>query len=113
MSGALQIFSLYRTICRAHRMLPEPMKSLGDAYAREEFRTHLRSKNVSVKQWQEFVSGWSGYVRSIQGEGDDLISGDLDQDVLEALSPEQQQQLERLKDEALKMKFKNPDRYNQ
>mmetsp|Transcript_9466 Transcript_9466/g.21396 ORF Transcript_9466/g.21396 Transcript_9466/m.21396 type:complete len:114 (+) Transcript_9466:525-866(+) len=113
MSGVRQIFALYRKICRAHRTLPAPMKGLGDAYAREEFRTHLRSEKVTDKQWQEFVSGWSKYLRSIQGEGDDLESGDLDEEILQSLSPEQQQQLERLKGEALKLTLKETETFNQ
>ena len=109
MSGVARIFSLYRQILRAHRTLPVPMKELGGAYAREEFQTHLRSDKIQEKQWKEFVSSWEKYLHSLQGEGEEMVSGDLDASVLESLSPEQLEQLERLKREALKFKVDGPD----
>ncbi len=70
MSGVKRVFSLYREILRTHRTLPGPMKELGSAYAREEFRLHLRSDKIQEKQWREFISSWEQYVDSLRGGGD-------------------------------------------
>ena len=105
MSGVGRIFSLYRSILRAHRNLPGPMKELGGTYAREEFRTHLRSEKIQEKQWRTFVESWQSYVESLRGDAGIVVSGDLTEDVIEQLTPEQRQQLERLKDEAMRLKL--------
>lgn len=104
MSGVGRIFSLYRQIVRTNRMLPSPMKELGGAYAREEFRTHLRSDKMSEAKWHQFITSWEQYVHSLRGEseGTSVVSGDLEEDVIAQLSPEQLQQLDRLKSEALR-----------
>tara|TARA_B100001250_G_C19255429_1_gene552647 strand:- start:219 stop:485 length:267 start_codon:yes stop_codon:yes gene_type:complete len=83
------------------------MKELGSAYAREEFRLHLRSDKIQEKQWREFISSWEQYVDSLRGDGDKGVSGDLNEDVVEQLSPEQREQLLKLKDEALRFKFRD------
>ena len=108
MSGVKRVFSLYREILRTHRTLPSHMKELGSAYAREEFRLHLRSDKIQEKQWREFISSWEQYVDSLRGGGDKRgVSGDLNEDVVEQLSPEQREQLLKLKDEALRFKFRD------
>ena len=83
------------------------MKELGSAYAREEFRLHLRSDKIQEKQWRELISSWEQYVDSLRGDGDKGVSGDLNEDVVEQLSPEQREQLLKLKDEALRFKFRD------
>lgn len=108
MSGVKRVFSLYREILRTHRSLPGPMKELGSAYAREEFRLHLRSDKIQEKQWREFMSSWEQYVDSLRGDGDARgVSGDVNEDIVEQLSPEQREQLLKLKDEALRFKFRD------
>ena len=108
MSGVKRVFALFREILRTHRTLPGPMKELGSAYAREEFRLHLRSDKIQEKQWREFISSWEQYVDSLRGGGDKRgVSGDLNEDVVEQLSPEQREQLLKLKDEALRFKFRD------
>ena len=100
------IMSLYREILRAHlKLLPPPMRSLGDAYARDEFRRHLEG-NTTQTQWVEFGAEWSKYLNSITGGSVDGrsaaggISGELDAETIAKLSPEQLMMLERLKEEA-------------
>ena len=45
---------------------------------------------------------------SLRGGGDKRgVSGDLNEDVVEQLSPEQREQLLKLKDEALRFKFRD------
>lgn len=104
MSGVQKIFSLYRQIVRTNRALPSPMKELGGAYAREEFRTHLSSDKMTEAKWHQFIASWEQYVASLRGQsnGTSVVSGDLEEDVITQLSPEQRQQLDRLKNEALR-----------
>ena len=104
MSGLGRVFSLYRQILRTHQAMPSPMKELGATYAREEFRAHLRSEKMTEVQWGQFVSSWQQYVDSLRGDTIASVSGDLDEEVVEALSPDQRQQLERLKGEALRFR---------
>jgi hypothetical protein len=63
------------------------------------------------------MASWQNYVDSLRGQGEELFSGDLDTETLASLNPEQQQQLERLKEEATKLgddlKLNVKDNYNQ
>ena len=104
--GIQPILSLYRQILRIHsRQLPPPMRQLGDAYAREEFVRHLRG-STSHAQWVEFGIEWSKYLtflRSDQATSSTTsgFTGDLEQELLERMTPEQLTQLQRLRAEAL------------
>ena len=50
------VCSLYREVLRVHQQqLPQEMRSLGDAYVREEFRLH---KTASQEQAIQFVRSW-------------------------------------------------------
>lgn len=97
-SGLPRILALYRQVLRVHRAkLPEPLRPLGDSYVQQEFRRHLRAK-TTMPQWTEFVAQWGDYCSMLSGEGDlEARSGELPQDVVEMLTPEQLQQLEELK----------------
>lgn len=97
--GLRRVLSLYREVLRVHRdVLPGPMRSLGDSTAHEEFRRHLRGKTTPA-QWQEFGNQWNSYVSMLRGRADlEDRSGDLPEDVVEALTPEQQEQLAQLKE---------------
>ncbi len=47
---------LYKALLRAHRtVLPEAMRSLGDAYVREEFQLH---KTAKPQHLNGFFTGW-------------------------------------------------------
>jgi hypothetical protein len=91
---------LYRQVLRIHReRLPPPMRALGDQYARDEWRRH-RSANTTKQQWQTFMQEWQKYNRSLLGQADlSARTGELPEDVLASMTPEQKQQLERLKQE--------------
>mmetsp|Transcript_28942 Transcript_28942/g.42529 ORF Transcript_28942/g.42529 Transcript_28942/m.42529 type:complete len:121 (-) Transcript_28942:577-939(-) len=109
--GSAAAKALYRSLLRAHQTyLPAEMKQLGDAYVKSEFRLH---KNVTKpEQLSAFFREWERYLDQIvlTGKAKDAVddSGsrafefgkELPQEV--ALSDEQKEQLEKLKDEATK-----------
>jgi hypothetical protein len=99
-----QLASLYRQIIRAHReKLPGPLRALGDSYASEEFRRHLKAK-TTPSQWQEFGHQWSGYVSMLNGTADqEQRSGDIAEDVQAALTAEQREQLLKLQQAAVEL----------
>ncbi|CAK9064707.1 unnamed protein product [Durusdinium trenchii] len=54
--------SLFRTIMRLHRVKLDPaMRSLGDTYARKEFRLHAKPQ-VQEAHKQMFLKEWRAYV---------------------------------------------------
>jgi hypothetical protein len=99
-----QLASLYRQILRAHReKLPGPLRALGDSYANEEFRRHLKAKTTPL-QWQEFGIQWSGYVSMLNGTADqEQRSGDIPENVQAALTAEQREQLLKLQQAAVEL----------
>lgn len=55
---------LYRSVLRVHRYLTAPeMRSLGDAYVRDEFRRHR--KGASAAQLERFFGEWRAYVSGL------------------------------------------------
>eukprot|EP00882_Tetradesmus_deserticola_P027445 GHRQ01030380.1.p1 GENE.GHRQ01030380.1~~GHRQ01030380.1.p1 ORF type:complete len:126 (-),score=17.58 GHRQ01030380.1:40-417(-) len=92
-----QLSALYRHILRAHRKkLPGPLRALGDSYASEEFRRHLKAKTTR-SQWQEFGQQWSSYVSMLNGTADlDQHSSSMPEDIHAALNAEQREQLSKL-----------------
>ena len=95
------MLSLYRRILRTHRnALPGPLRAMGDAYARDEFR-RTRDAKTTPAQWRAFTQEWGRYLGMLQGTADlPGASGDIPEDVLAGLSAEQQAQLARLREEA-------------
>ena len=106
MSGEKRVLRCIGRSCEPSHS-PRPHEELWSAYAREEFRLHLRSDKIQEKQWREFISSWEQYVDSERGGDKRGASGDLNEDVVEQLSPEQREQLLKLKDEALSFKFRD------
>lgn len=111
-SGAGIILALYRRILRIHvDKLPGPLRDLGDGYVREEFRRHLHGK-TNTRQWEEFVRQWTEYAARLSGQADLRPpsaagaagsadrSGDMPEDLVAVMNPEQRQMLERLRHEA-------------
>lgn len=90
---------LYAGILRAHRTLPTQMRSLGDAYVREEFRKHRTAKESFLAP---FFREWDGYLGQLQVSAD-LVGKDLGPDQAAALTTEQKEQLARLHEEATKL----------
>lgn len=108
-SGA--ILSLYRDVLRVHRQnLPPTMRALGDRYVRDEFRRH-KEGDTTDPQWRAFGSEWQQYVVTLRGSGAQ-VTGQIGRDVVESLSQEQLQQLDRLRDEALRLgsALKDPEK---
>lgn len=99
--------SLYRTILRLHTALPAEIRGVGDAYVREEFRRH---KDADAKFVGQFLEQWEAYAadiaRSISVPGAVSLESagpgrDLSADDIAALSEEQLEQLDTLKQEAM------------
>ena len=101
--GAAALLAGYRTILRVHReKLPPPMRVLGDAYARTEFRAWAASK-ATAGQWAEFSDQWRRYVDMLLGVADSpaAASGDIPPDMMGKLSEAQRAQLDRLREAVL------------
>mmetsp|Transcript_8738 Transcript_8738/g.32229 ORF Transcript_8738/g.32229 Transcript_8738/m.32229 type:complete len:114 (-) Transcript_8738:1280-1621(-) len=98
--GAVQVLRLYRNILRLHRLkMTGPMRELGDSYVREEFKN--MKANAKSEHWAPFVTEWQNYLAQMSGMGDHVqSSGDLTEELLESMNPEQRQQLARLRKEA-------------
>lgn len=97
-----QLLQLYRQIRKVHReKLPLPLQDLGNSYACDEFRRH-RDEKTSEQQWAIFAAEWRKYVAMLSGEADMVVSGDIPQEVLDHMSPEQKNRLKLLEEEARK-----------
>lgn len=85
--------ALYRQVLRVNRdKLPGPVRLLGDSYAAEEFRRHLKGKTTAA-QWSEFGSQWQAYVAAMRQTQPELVPDVVQLDLTE----EQREQLELLK----------------
>ena len=92
---------LYAGILRAHRALPPQMRSLGDAYVREEFRKHRSAKDSFLGP---FFREWDGYLAQLRAAPPGgAVGRDLAPEQASALTKEQLEQLARLQDEAAKL----------
>ncbi|KAE8215472.1 hypothetical protein CF327_g1260 [Tilletia walkeri] len=89
---------LYRRLLRAHRYaLSSEMRSLGDAYLKDEFRRHRKTDNPL--HLIGFLSQWKLYLDAMEvdrGIGLQTEGKRLDADLLEKLSEEQVHQLYQL-----------------
>lgn len=96
--GLATVFRLYRQVMRVHRAkLPPPLCVLGNSYAQEEFRRHLKG-NTTAAQWKEFGQQWQRYTAMLVGEADlEDSSGEIPDDMLRSMNDEQRAQLEKLK----------------
>lgn len=96
------LLQLYRRILRVHReRLPPPMRSLGDSYARDEFRRH-RDEPTTPQQWATFEGEWRKYVAMLSGEADLVASGDIPNETLRQMTPDQRVRLQLLEEESRK-----------
>mmetsp|Transcript_26287 Transcript_26287/g.41128 ORF Transcript_26287/g.41128 Transcript_26287/m.41128 type:complete len:110 (-) Transcript_26287:160-489(-) len=93
---------LYRNILKLHRrVLPEEMRSLGDSYARSEFKAH---KNAKIGFVKEFTKQWKDYCYTLELQATKGEFGkNLDSKKVDTFNDEQKQQLERLESEARKI----------
>merc|ERR1712060_165645 len=84
--------SLFRSIMRLHRTkLPAPMRSLGDAYVRKEFRLHYKP-DVKDNHRKMFLSEWGHYVQTISSQAS-VVGKELSDDQRSKLNDEQKTQL--------------------
>jgi hypothetical protein len=106
-TAAVPILQLFREILKVHRVkLAGPLRDIGDDYVKAEFRNHLRGKTTS-DQWSQFVKQWKQYLSFVNGSADAKApmvntSGELSEDVLEAMSPDQRKRMDLLREEAKK-----------
>lgn len=94
------VLALYRSILRCHRdKLPEPIRPMGDEYARDEFKRHWKEKTTPA-QWETFMAEWQRYLDMLEGRGDPRErSGSLDPDLLGGMTDEQRVRLDELREE--------------
>ena len=122
-SAAAPVFALFRAILRVHRAkLPPPMRAMGDAYLKEEFRAHLRPAAATTDaQWKTFFQEWTRYQGMLQGTADlgpDGVSvldggealvagvdraGDISEEAIAAMSSDQVARLQRMREEAVRV----------
>ncbi|KAG7668852.1 putative Mitochondrial import receptor subunit TOM9-2 [Nannochloris sp. 'desiccata'] len=100
--------------------LPHPVREMGDRYVREEFASHLQSNDTTESQWQSFFQEWRRYHGMLAGsadfttpdgtmldQGEALItgidqSGDISEDIIKQMTPEQIERLQSIRKEAVK-----------
>lgn len=72
---------LFREILTLHRTkLPPVMRSLGDTYVKNEFKTHMYSGTCSKAQFEQFLTAWETYAGTIRDQ--QVVTG-------KSLTPEQ------------------------
>ncbi|XP_071438738.1 succinate dehydrogenase assembly factor 3, mitochondrial [Hetaerina americana] len=88
---------LYKVILKLHRGLPEEVKSLGDLYAKEEFKRH---KNCSDHEASIFVNEWTAYALTLSKQlglkgpkHATPLGHDLSEEELDKMKEDQVQQL--------------------
>jgi len=100
MASQGSLAQLYRALLTLHRSkFPDPLRSVGDAYVRSEFRAHLSAKTTPA-QWDQFTAEWLRYHRMLAGEG----AAEPAADVISDLSGEQQAKMHTMYTEAQKLR---------
>jgi len=96
---------LYRRILRAHRVLPEVQRSIGDKYVKNEFNLHKDIDNPL--HIVAFLTSWQDYLHMItNGQWQE---GTLSKSSLEKMSPEQVGQLYELMKETERVLSGKPE----
>eukprot|EP00440_Ansanella_granifera_P016649 gb/GFBE01018086.1/.p1 GENE.gb/GFBE01018086.1/~~gb/GFBE01018086.1/.p1 ORF type:complete len:106 (+),score=31.83 gb/GFBE01018086.1/:1-318(+) len=91
--------SLFRSIMRLHRTkLDVRMRSLGDAYAKKEFRLHYKPE-VQEAHRVMFIREWRNYVDLISRQ-ENVVGKELSEDQMGKLNDQQKVQLDSLKKSA-------------
>eukprot|EP00162_Nutomonas_longa_P001675 comp12232_c0_seq1/m.15854 comp12232_c0_seq1/g.15854 ORF comp12232_c0_seq1/g.15854 comp12232_c0_seq1/m.15854 type:complete len:119 (+) comp12232_c0_seq1:11-367(+) len=92
-----EIVVLFRDILRTHRAkLPGTLRSVGDKYVKQEFRLHWKAKPNHVER---FLREWRGYLDQFSARN--VPAADLDPNVVATMTPDQQKQLQRLKESVI------------
>jgi hypothetical protein len=104
------LLALYRRLLRTHAAaLPPPLRGLGDATVRSEWRAMVAAgeredgrARPDEGAWARFAAEWSRYADALTagGGGGAPVSGDLTPDQIEALSPDQRATLRRMAEAA-------------
>ena len=96
------VLSLYRAILRHHRMHLSPeLRVLGDGYVKSEFRL---ARKAEPRHAAAFVRSWHQYLDTVRQQAREqgaVVGSELEPVAVQSLSPEQQQQLEKLRAEAV------------
>jgi len=81
--------TLYRKILRAHRLLPDAQRELGNLYVKEEFKAHKNTDNPLYIVG--FLTSWQDYLNMItNGQWKEK---QLSSDQLSKMSPDQVNQV--------------------
>lgn len=63
MTQVQKVRKLYKTVLKLHRGLPNGLQTLGDNYARDEFKRH---KNCTPKEAEIFLNEWTVSIVRLQ-----------------------------------------------
>eukprot|EP01115_Flamella_aegyptia_P005943 TRINITY_DN249_c0_g5_i1.p1 TRINITY_DN249_c0_g5~~TRINITY_DN249_c0_g5_i1.p1 ORF type:complete len:112 (-),score=14.89 TRINITY_DN249_c0_g5_i1:99-413(-) len=101
MSHRREVLLLYKEILTLHQQkLPYVQRSLGDSYVKNEFKAH---KDVTESAFiDNFMLEWKDY-RNVLIEQPVVEGRDISKEDISNLSDEQKMQLEKLKEEAIKI----------
>lgn len=87
---------LYKTVLRLHRGLPEELRELGNNYARDEWRRHLKCQpseaHIFMTEWAKYAVTLSEQL-GLKGKAKGKLGDTLDHDAVEKLSDQQTVQL--------------------
>lgn len=98
MTHVQRVRTLYKTILRLHRGLPEALQPLGNQYVRDEFRRH---KTCATHEASLFMNEWTDYAITLANQLGmkgkpkpvDYLGSDLDLSKLNDFRDEQVAQL--------------------
>ncbi|KAG8231120.1 hypothetical protein J437_LFUL010446 [Ladona fulva] len=92
-----RVRSLYKIIMKLHRGLPQDMKTLGDMYAREEFKRHKKCNpaeaNIFMNEWVVYAMTLSKQLGLKGPKTSKPLGINIDEEDLEKLRDDQIQQL--------------------
>ncbi|EGC34174.1 hypothetical protein DICPUDRAFT_80055 [Dictyostelium purpureum] len=66
-----EFLKLYRDILKSHRILQEPMKSMGDSYVKNEWRLHKKVKDNKVLN--KFYTEWDQYLNFMDKQRESIL----------------------------------------
>lgn len=81
--------TLYRKILRAHKLLPDAQRQLGDLYVKEEFKAHKSTDNPLYIVG--FLTSWQDYLNMITNGK--WMDNSLTSEQLNKMSPDQVNQV--------------------
>ncbi|CAG9320737.1 unnamed protein product [Blepharisma stoltei] len=90
---------VYRKILKCHKLLPEEMMKLGNAYVREEFKKHHYPKieKFTAAHYLTFLTSWKDYLLQMANPETRLYGRNLTSEEVNAMSKEQKETINKYK----------------